>query len=136
MHRSQHKIRPAFLTRRSLLLLGGLALFYPILRFVGFHVPKKPLKFEVTQRVAAGDYFVAPQFILFKTKMKTWAVSRKCTHLGCTLNFSETEGILICPCHQSHFSQEGLVLRGPAQKPLKLHAVEEHERSPFFTVIL
>lgn len=128
--------RLTLLTRRSLLLLGGLALLYPILRFIGFHVPRKPQVIEVTKQLAPGKYFLAPQFILFVTEKKIWAVSRKCTHLGCTLNFSENDDILICPCHQSHFSKEGLVLQGPAKTPLKIYAVEQRESSPFFTVTM
>ena len=136
MLKSGQKFRLSRLTRRALILLGGLALFFPILRFVGFHVPRKPQKFEIGQKLLPGKVFLAPQFVLFATEQKAWAVSRKCTHLGCTLNYSETEGILICPCHQSHFSQEGLVISGPAQKPLKIYEVEKREESPFFIVTM
>ncbi|MDP3478798.1 MAG: ubiquinol-cytochrome c reductase iron-sulfur subunit [Desulfoprunum sp.] len=118
------------------MILGGLALLHPILRFIGFHVPRKPLRVEVTQRLVPGKFFLSPQFILFATESKFWAVSRKCTHLGCTLNYNENEDILICPCHQSHFSKEGLVLHGPAQNPLKIYEVEKRESSPFFIVTM
>ncbi len=116
--------------------LGGAALFYPVLRFIGFHVPKKPLVFEITKQLSPDAFYLAPQFILFTSEKSTWAVSRKCTHLGCTLNYSENDGVLICPCHQSHFSKEGFVLQGPAQKPLKIYAAKKSEVSPFFTVTM
>lgn len=136
MPKTKRKIRPIILTRRALILLGGLALIEPILRFIGFHIPRKPQKIEITQQLAPGKFIIAPQFILFTVEQKTWAVSRKCTHLGCTLNYSENEDMLICPCHQSHFSKEGLVLHGPAQKSLTIFDVERRESSPFFIVTM
>lgn len=124
------------MTRRVLIFLGGIALIEPLARFIGFHIPRKPLRIEVTQQVEPGDFLVTPHFILFSAETSAWAVSRKCTHLGCTLNYSENEGRLICPCHQSHFSKEGLVLKGPAQKALTIYDAERRENSPFFVVTL
>lgn len=47
------------------------------------------------------------------------AFSAHCTHLGCTLEYNETEGSFDCPCHGSRFSMRGEVLDGPAKEPLK-----------------
>ncbi|BAI80154.1 iron-sulfur protein [Deferribacter desulfuricans SSM1] len=47
---------------------------------------------------------------------KVYALSIKCTHLGCTLN-SDGEKF-VCPCHGSKFSFDGKVLHGPANKDL------------------
>jgi len=44
--------------------------------------------------------------------------SSKCTHLGCTINKMEN-GHMVCPCHGSQFSDNGLVVQGPANKPLE-----------------
>lgn len=41
-----------------------------------------------------------------------------CTHMGCVLNFNESENAFVCPCHSSKFSLDGTVLKGPAQKKL------------------
>ena len=65
-----------------------------------------------------GGFALEHEFILFVGKNGPWAVSRKCTHLGCRLNFQDKEGILLCPCHHSRFSKEGVRLSGPAQKNL------------------
>ncbi|MDY6821621.1 MAG: Rieske (2Fe-2S) protein [Deferribacterota bacterium] len=48
---------------------------------------------------------------------KIYALSIVCTHLGCTLNLTETN--FICPCHGSKFSLTGKALKGPANRDLK-----------------
>ncbi|MEU8030760.1 Rieske (2Fe-2S) protein [Streptomyces sp. NPDC049099] len=46
------------------------------------------------------------------------AFSSKCTHQGCAVG-SVANGVIVCPCHNSHFSAEdGSVKQGPATKPL------------------
>ncbi|MFC9283910.1 Rieske (2Fe-2S) protein [Streptomyces collinus] len=46
------------------------------------------------------------------------AFSSKCTHQGCAVG-SIAEGVIVCPCHQSHFSvEDGSVKKGPATQPL------------------
>ena len=51
------------------------------------------------------------------------ALSRKCTHLGCTVPWVEEKGRFICPCHASSFDLHGEVLSPPAPRPLDLHSV-------------
>jgi Rieske Fe-S protein len=47
------------------------------------------------------------------------ALSRICTHLGCTLNLPDGAGNMGCGCHGSVFTaQSGAVVNGPASKPL------------------
>ena len=59
--------------------------------------------------------------ILFKTKdEKVYALSRICTHEGCSVNFDMSQNKLICPCHGAEYeSGEGNVLSGPTQRALK-----------------
>lgn len=42
----------------------------------------------------------------------------RCTHLACTVNWSEGDQVYLCPCHDGKFSQEGRVLAGPPPRPL------------------
>lgn len=46
------------------------------------------------------------------------AFSSKCTHAGCAVG-SVADGVIVCPCHNSHFSAaDGSVKQGPATQPL------------------
>lgn len=46
------------------------------------------------------------------------ALYRKCTHLGCAVQWDQANGVFMCPCHASAFEQEGTVLNPPAPRPL------------------
>jgi Rieske Fe-S protein len=47
------------------------------------------------------------------------AVSTRCTHLGCQLNWNAAERSWDCHCHGSRFNPEGRVLQGPAVRDLE-----------------
>jgi menaquinol-cytochrome c reductase iron-sulfur subunit len=47
-----------------------------------------------------------------------------CTHLACTVNWSENDQVYLCPCHDAKFGREGEVLGGPPPRPL--HRFEEY----------
>jgi cytochrome b6-f complex iron-sulfur subunit len=51
------------------------------------------------------------------------ALSRKCTHLGCTLPWEEKEKRFVCPCHASAFDMRGNVANSPASRALDMFPV-------------
>jgi nitrite reductase/ring-hydroxylating ferredoxin subunit len=55
-----------------------------------------------------------------------YAFDDTCTHMGCSLANGELDGTTVtCACHGSQFDvTSGAVLRGPAQKPVRSHAVQ------------
>lgn len=96
--------------------LAGLGL--PLLRFTGYTVKPKPRYVTVNKTLAAGASHTDHDFILFVLEQGPLAVSRRCTHLGCQVNYRQELNIIECPCHQSRFTPEGIRLEGPAQKNL------------------
>jgi len=122
--------------RRMLLGLGLLAIIYPLLRFIGFRVPPKPRKIEIATTTPANGVLVHSEFILFDRDGTSWALARKCTHLGCKVNYHEQGNYLECPCHQSRFSPEGKVVNGPAKSDLATYAVEKRDTAPYYVITI
>jgi len=52
------------------------------------------------------------------------ALSRSCTHLGCTVPWVSGKNRFICPCHTSEFDITGEVIKPPAPHALDLYPVE------------
>jgi nitrite reductase/ring-hydroxylating ferredoxin subunit len=55
-----------------------------------------------------------------------YALDDTCTHLGCSLAKGKLEGTTVtCPCHGSQFDLTlGVVIRGPATRPVRSRMVE------------
>jgi len=69
--------------------------------------------------------FPKEQFIVFRDEGGIYAVSSRCTHMGCTVAFKNKEGIFACPCHGAKYSKEGAVLSGPAKMALAWFLIEK-----------
>jgi len=126
------------LSRRSIITwIAAIGLSYPLLRFIGFKVPRKPVRVNIHKPIPANGILVLKDFILFEKGDSCWALSRKCTHLGCKLNYLEELDILECPCHQSKFiPTTGAVIEGPAKKPLHFFPVEKRDNDPLYIVTM
>jgi len=51
------------------------------------------------------------------------ALSRQCTHLGCTVPWDSEKRQFLCPCHASVFDIQGRVIQSPAMRPLDRFAI-------------
>lgn len=122
--------------RKFLLFFLSIAAFYPIIRFLGYSIPKKPQTITIAKTLLPGGFYLGKNFILFDDGESAWALSRKCTHLGCTVQFHEKEQLLECPCHQSRFSKEGVVLNGPAKRSLDKFKVEKLKENGGYIVTI
>lgn len=99
---SQEKTQPAPL------------LFYP------------PVKIEGAERVLPGAflYFNYPRgndpAVLVRAQSGEYlAYSRKCAHLGCSVDYDGGHRCLTCPCHRGVYDAgTGYVLLGPPRRPL------------------
>ena len=122
-------LAPGAGTRRSFLRQGFgwlilSAMAYPLFRFLGFRLPRKPVQVRIEKDLGLRGFTMEHDFILFAGQDGgAWAVSRRCTHLGCTLAFDEAARKLVCPCHQSQFDTHGKRLAGPAKRDLAVYAV-------------
>ncbi len=51
------------------------------------------------------------------------SVSAICTHLGCITQWKQDMDLIACPCHGSRFDKTGVVVHGPAPRPLDHFAI-------------
>jgi Rieske Fe-S protein len=52
------------------------------------------------------------------------ALSAKCTHEGCTVQYVPGEAVVWCACHNGRFDLDGRVLSGPPPRPLPRYVVK------------
>ena len=139
----QHKEKapPAGPSRRNFLTklwlaLGFIALAEFIAVAVAFLRPgkTKARPTDANAVVPAGDVdtfapnsvtaFVRGRFYLTRLADGGFlALSRKCTHLGCTIPWVATENKFACPCHASAFDITGDVISPPAPRALDIYPV-------------
>ncbi|MDX6305039.1 MAG: hypothetical protein QOI77_2008 [Blastocatellia bacterium] len=90
------------------------SLFYP------------PLKIEGAERVLPGSFLYFnyprasdPAVLLRAQNGEYLAFSRKCAHLGCSVDYDSARGCLMCPCHRGMYDgRTGRVVFGPPPRPL------------------
>jgi Rieske Fe-S protein len=90
------------------------SLFYP------------PVKIEGAERVLPGSflYFNYPRAndpaVLVRSQDGEYvAYSRKCAHLGCSVDFDSARQCFACPCHRGVYdARTGYVVYGPPPRPL------------------
>lgn len=52
--------------------------------------------------------------------LEPMGIVNNCTHLGCTFPWNANDQQFQCPCHGSRYTPDGVVVRGPANQPLKI----------------
>lgn len=77
---------------------------------------------DFTALKTVGGFAYSGNVIIFRTSDTSYsAISRICTHQGCTVNYSSSSKRLVCPCHGAQFSSTGSVLQGPASRSLTIY---------------
>jgi len=59
------------------------------------------------------------QVVLIYTNRQPKAFDAACTHLGCLVSWDQNEHVFRCPCHGAVFDDQGAVVKGPVNVPLK-----------------
>ena len=128
-------------TRRSFLnilwlILGGVALIEFVAVAFTFLRPRKSKAIgeKADTIVTAGAVerfrpnsvtaFVRGKFYLTRLEDGGFlALSRTCTHLGCSVPWIEKEMKFACPCHGSAFDITGNVIEAPAPRSLDIYPI-------------
>ena len=135
-----HALHPAAAprepTRRSFLTLAtgsALALYAAATGGLSVLFLRPRVTYGPPSRIAIGrpDTFTSGnQVVLPEAKLcirrqgdKIAAISTVCTHLGCTVNPTDTG--FDCPCHGSTYDEKGDVTGGPAPKALAWYRVTQ-----------
>jgi cytochrome b6-f complex iron-sulfur subunit len=64
------------------------------------------------------------RFLLINNDDGLLALYWKCPHLGCTIPWEPATGRFECPCHGSKYDRHGVLLEGPAPRPMDLMPIE------------
>ncbi|HET9753181.1 MAG TPA: Rieske (2Fe-2S) protein [Myxococcales bacterium] len=76
---------------------------------------------ERTVIVRAG----AVRLLVFEdAEQKLHALSARCTHEGCTVQYVPGDSLIWCACHNGRFDLEGRVISGPPPRPLSRYACQ------------
>ncbi|MGI6655774.1 MAG: ubiquinol-cytochrome c reductase iron-sulfur subunit [Desulfobulbus sp.] len=110
-------------TLRWLAAVSAALFLYPLARFTGHRIPKKPRLVEVPAPLPLSGVHADRDFLLVSNGDEIIAVSRICTHLGCRVNYQADADLIECPCHQSRFTRQGRRISGPAETDLPTYAV-------------
>ncbi len=126
--------------RRSVLdvLLGvGLigwigSIVFPVLRYLtplAQQAQNGPVKLSPEEQAKLDkDHSVivragAGRLLIFEDGSQTLrALSAKCTHEGCTVQYVPGESVIWCACHNGRFDLDGRVLAGPPPRPLERYS--------------
>lgn len=125
--------RRRFLSR-TWLALAGIALLEGLWIVVDFLRPR-PRQTEAggtiivagpVDRFEPGSVTAFPEGRFYLARLRDGgflALSRQCTHLGCTVPWDAEQGRFVCPCHASAFDERGDVLHPPAPRALDLFPI-------------
>lgn len=130
----QHSAGPRRVTRRTFLrntVLGsvGVVLLQITGGFVYFFWPNKTGAFggEIGVPAAALPEVGGPpyrnqagRFYIINNEDGALALYWKCPHLGCTVPWNQAAGEFQCPCHGSIYDRYGVLIAGPAPRPMDL----------------
>jgi cytochrome b6-f complex iron-sulfur subunit len=118
------------LSTRTLLGLGAILGLGGLVRYFSFEPDQGPPSvfdlgdaggFPKGSRTIRGEV----PAVIINQEGALQAISLICTHLGCTIEENkENGGGFTCPCHGSVFDENGKVVNGPAQEPLRSLRVE------------
>ena len=105
--------------------IAGVIVAFPVFSF--FRLPKRinrAKSIEVPLSSLSEDqslYFErqGTQIVLIYTNHEPKVFDSACPHLGCLVKWDQNEHVFLCPCHGAVFDDQGKVVKGPVNSPLK-----------------
>lgn len=80
---------------------------------------------------ASGD----PGLVIRRTAGQFIAFDAVCPHAGCTVGYSASNNLIVCPCHGSEFDPStGAVIAGPAPRGLRTIQIAEGPNGQLYAV--
>ena len=113
---------------------AGMVVAYPALSFITFRKATKKTIFFPKDEQHTGIHFKEGVYII-KSDKGFFALSGRCTHLGCSLGYDQFSQRFVCPCHGSVFDKNGTRIGGPAKKDMKTLPVTTGENGEKSVVI-
>ncbi len=98
-----------------------------LLMFLRFFFPRALFEPKTVFSVGYPSDFNIGVDTKFQKDFRIWVVRNpgrlfviyaRCTHLGCTPDWKESENKFKCPCHGSGYDSEGVNFEGPAPRPM------------------
>jgi len=103
------------------------------LMFLRFFFPRTLFEPKSVFTVGTPSDFGLGVDARFQQQYRIWVVRKpdrlfviyaRCTHLGCTPDWKESENKFKCPCHGSGYDSDGVNFEGPAPRPMDRARVE------------
>jgi cytochrome b6-f complex iron-sulfur subunit len=103
------------------------------LMFLRFFLPRSIFEPSTVFRIGYPQDFALGVDTKFQQQFRIWVVRNaerlfvvyaRCTHLGCTPDWKESEQKFKCPCHGSGYDGEAINFEGPAPRPMDRAHVE------------
>ena len=140
MIKSSRRVFTRWITGVFAALWTGMA-SYPFFRYLISGTQKKQAGAELVTSISMGkvDDFIpgsaknfkfgsAPALLVRSEEGEFYAYNAICTHLGCTVQYSDEKKKIWCACHGGVYDTvSGKNLAGPPPKPFKALSVEVNE---------
>ncbi len=92
-------------------------------------LPRRGVKKVVVEVPVSGRTARLPVYIVVSPGGEYTALSARCTHLGCFVNWDRNRNEFLCPCHGGRYDLTGAVVGGPPPRRLERLPVEIRDGS-------